>query len=68
MPNLEQMAMFLLQKNPQIANSPQGQQFMNILKSGDVEAGQKMAKNFCDSYGVKPEDALQQAQNYFNIK
>lgn len=65
MPNLEQMAMLLLQKNPQIANSPQGQQFMQILKSGDTEKGQQMAQNLCQSYGETPEEALKKAQKFF---
>lgn len=67
MPNLEQFAMLLLQKNPKVANSPQGQQFLEILKSGDVEAGQKMAQNFCNSYGVTPEEGVNQARKFFNI-
>lgn len=68
MPNLEQVAMMLLQKNPNIANSPQGQQFMDILKSGDAARGQQMAQNFCQSYGVTTDEALRQAQQFFNLK
>lgn len=64
-PNLEQFAMALLQRNPKIANSPQGQQFMQILKSGDVAAGQQMARNYCNSYGVTPEEGYNQALNFF---
>lgn len=67
MPNLEQFALLLLQKNPKVANSPQGQQFIDILKSGDAERGQQMAQNFCSSYGVKPEDAYNEARKFFNI-
>lgn len=67
MPNLEQLAMTLLQKNPNVANSPQGQQFMEILKSGDVAKGQQMADNICKSYGIKREDAYNQAKKFFNL-
>lgn len=67
MPNLEQFAIMLLQKNPKIANSPQGQQFLEILKSGDSERGQQMAQNFCNSYGVTPEEGYNQARKFFNI-
>lgn len=67
MPNLEQLAMTLLQKNPNVANSPQGQQFMEILKSGDVTKGQQMADNICKSYGIKREDAYNQAKKFFNL-
>lgn len=67
MPNLEQFAMLLLQKNPKIANSPQGQQFMEILKSGDAAKGEQMARNYCNSYGVTPEEGYNQAKQFFNM-
>lgn len=67
MPDMKQIAMMMLQRNPNIANSPQGQQFMQILKNDDAEKGQQMAQNFCQSYGVKPEDALKQAKQFFNL-
>ena len=67
MPNLEQIAMSLLQRNPKVANSPQGQQFIEILKSGDSAKGEQMAQNICSSYGVKPEDAYNQARQFFKI-
>lgn len=67
MPSLEQIAMTLLQKNPQVANSPQGQQFMQILKSGDVQKGQQMADNICNSYGVTRDDALNKAKQFFKL-
>lgn len=66
-PNLEQMALLLLERNPQIANSPQGQKFIGILKSKNVAEGEEMARNFCQSYGETPEEALQKAKQFFNI-
>lgn len=65
MPNLEQFAMTLLKKNPNIANSPQGKQFMQILQNGDVAAGQQMAQNFCQAYGDTPEEAMKKAERFF---
>lgn len=67
MPSLEEIAMTLLQKNPQVANSPQGQQFMAILKSGDAQKGQQMADNICSSYGVTRDDALNRAKQFFKM-
>lgn len=65
MPNLEQFALMLLKKNPKIANSPQGKEFLDILESGDSERGQQMARNYCKSYGDTPEEAYNKAQNFF---
>ena len=67
MADLRQIAMLTLQKNPKVANSPQGQQFMQILQSGDVAAGQQMAQNLCQAYGVSEQDAIKQVVQYFNI-
>lgn len=67
MPDLRQIAIQALQRNQQIANSPQGRQFMQILQSGDVAAGQQMAQNLCQSYGISQEDAIRQTAKFFNI-
>lgn len=67
MPNLEQFALLLLKRNPKIANSPQGKEFQEILENHDVERGQKMAKNYCNTYGVTPEQGYNQAKNFFGI-
>lgn len=65
--NLQQLAMQALQKNPQVANSPQGQEFLRILQSGDAAAGQQMARNLCQAHGTSEEDAAKQAAQFFNI-
>ena len=67
MPDLRQIAMQALQRNQQIANSPQGRQFMQILQSGDIAAGQQMAQNICQAYGVSEQDAIKTVANHFNI-
>lgn len=65
--DLEQLAMEALQRNPNIAKSPQGQQFMQILQSKDTEKGIQMAKNICQSYRTTPQDAYQKAMKFFNL-
>lgn len=67
MPNLQQLALLALQKNPSIANTPQGRQFAQILQSGDEAAGQQMARNLCQSYGVTVDEATKEAAKFFNI-
>lgn len=63
----KQLALLLLQKNTQIANSPMGHQFLQILQSGDEQAGIQMAQNICASKGVTPQKALEMAKNQFHI-
>ena len=36
-------------------------------KSGDAAKGQQMAENLCKTYGVTPDQALEQACKFFHI-
>lgn len=67
MADLTQIALEALRRNPNVANSPQGQQFMQILQSGDTQKGIEMAQNICQSYGTTPEEALKKAKGFFNL-
>ena len=40
---------------------------IDVIRSGDAAKGQQIAKNLCDTYGVKPEDAISQARSFFHI-
>lgn len=57
MMNMQQIALKMLNANPQILNTPQGQEFARILQSGDVNAGQQMANNLCQTMGITPQQA-----------
>lgn len=60
-------AMNAIAKNPQIANNPQAQDLINVIKSGDSVRGEQIARNLCQSYGVTPEQALDRATGFFGI-
>lgn len=62
-----QFALRKMQSNPQAAQSPIGQQFINILQSGNEAAGIELANNLCQTYGDTPQQALQKARNSFHI-
>lgn len=64
---IRNFAMNLIAKNPQIANNPQAQELINVIKSGDDAKGQQIAKNICNSYGVTPEQALDRVPGFFGI-
>lgn len=66
--NPQQMLQQMLQRNPQLANNPQAQQYIQVLMSGDAQKGQELARNICGSFGVTPEQGVQQAQNFFQNK
>lgn len=64
---LMNFALQQMQRNPNIANTPMGQQFMRVLQSGDQNAGIQMANNILNSAGVSREQGIQQARSMFHI-
>lgn len=65
--NPMQFAMNMLQNNPQVMNNPQAQGLMQVIQSGDAAKGQQMAENLCKTYGVTPDQALEEARKFFHI-
>lgn len=58
---IEQMALNIIQNNEKIQSSPMGQQFAQILQSGNQAAGVELANNIIQSYGLTRDQAIQQA-------
>lgn len=68
MMNPMQFAMNMIQHNPQVMNNPMAQNYISVIQSGDAQKGQQLAENICKSYGMTPQQALQQAKQFFNIR
>ena len=65
--NIMGLALDIIQKNPALANNPNAREMIEVIRNGDAAKGQQIAKNLCDTYGVKPEDAISQARSFFHI-
>lgn len=65
--NIAQLAMQMIQNNPQIANSPQAQQYLKVIQSGDSVAGQQLAQNILQTYGLTKEQGIMQAMRGFGL-
>ena len=65
--DLARFAVNLISRNPNIANNPQAQNYLRVIQSGDAEQGEQMARNLCNTYGVTPDQAVQQAKSFFNL-
>lgn len=63
--NPQQLIQQALQRNPNLQNNPQAQQYIQVLMSGDAQKGQELARNICGSFGVTPEEGVKQAQQFF---
>lgn len=67
MTNMRDFALNLIGRNPQIANNPNAKELLNVIQNGDQAKGMQIAQNLCNTYGVTPEQAVNQAKNFFNI-
>ena len=65
--NLIGFALNMIQHNPALQNNPNAREMIDVIKSGDVNRGQQIARNLCNTYGVKPEDAITQAKSFFHM-
>ena len=53
---------------PSLASNPNARAMIQAVQSGDASTGEKIARNLCQSYGVTPEQAVQQAKSFFHIQ
>ena len=67
LPNLKNMAMNMIAQNPNVVNNPNAQELINVIQSGDNQRGSQIAQNLCNTYGVIPEEAMQQAKQFFKL-
>ena len=65
MPNVRDFALNMLSHNAQFANNPQAQHMINVIQQGDSAQGEQIARNLCQTYGVNPQDAYNQAKQFF---
>ena len=56
-----------MRQNPNIANNPQAQNYLNILQSGDSQKGQQIAENLLKTYGMTKEQGLNQVRQFFHF-
>ncbi len=68
MPNMREIALQLISQNPQLANNPQAQNYINTIQNGSSDDIKQLAMNICNSYGVTPEQAADRAMNFFGFR
>lgn len=58
MPNIYDFAIGLVQKNPDMANSPIGQNFIEALRNRDSQKGEELANNILNAQGIDKNTAM----------
>lgn len=67
MSDIKDIALRLIERNPAVAGNPNALHMVEVIRSGNAQEGERLARNLCQSYGVKPEDALKSAKGFFNL-
>lgn len=67
MPDIFDVAMRMIQSRPDIMQNPNARSMIEVIQSRDANRGTQIAQNLCQSMGMTPEQALQQAKSYFKI-
>ena len=65
--NLEQWAINLISKNPNVANNPRAQEYIKIIQNGDSKKGEEIANNLYQTHGMSKEDAIANAKKFFGV-
>lgn len=65
--NIMGFALDMIQRNPALQDNPNAHEMIDAIRSGDAKRGQQIARNLCNTYGVKPEDAIAQAKSFFHM-
>lgn len=58
----------VLSSNPGLANDPNNKSIIDIIRRNDSQAGIAMANQILQKVGVTKEQALQMAQQRFNVR
>ena len=62
-----QFLMSQIQQNPNIANNPQAQSYIQIIQSGNQKKGEEVAQNLLKSYGMTKEQGMAQVKRFFHF-
>lgn len=58
-PSIFDFAITMINKNPNIANSPMGKNALEALRNRDATKGEELANNILESQGLTKDSALQ---------
>lgn len=61
-------ALNMIRQNPNIANSPAGQELQQILENRDDKAGEALANQLLQKSGMSREDGLAKARQFFGLE
>lgn len=68
MNNLQNIALNIINQNPNVKRNPRAQEMIQIIQNGDAAKGRAIAENLCRTYGTTKEDAISSAMRFFGFR
>ena len=65
--NPQQMAMKMINSNPQIANNPMVKNILNMAEKGDVQGIEQMGRNMAKEKGIDFDKSFSDFKNQFHF-
>lgn len=62
-----EMMLNRIEASPQYASNPNAQAMVECIRSNDAQRGREIASNLCKTYGISPEQAVQQARGMLGL-
>lgn len=56
-----------LEMRPEIAGNPIAREWLEVVRRGDSQKGEEIARNLCGNRGVTVQQALDEARRYFGL-
>lgn len=66
--NMRDFALNMISRNPQVANNPQAQSYIDVIRGGDANKMKELATNICNSYGMTTDQAANGAMKFFGVQ
>lgn len=67
MPDIRNIAINLIANNPRIQNTPMNKEIIDAIKNNDIQKGEMLANNLCNTYGQDKNQVLKDARGFFNF-
>lgn len=67
MPSMRDIALNIIAGNPGVSGNPNAQHMIDVIRRGDSVQGEQIARNLCQTYGITPEQAVEQARRMFRF-
>lgn len=67
MPGPSDILQQMMRSNPAIQNNPNNKPIISAIMNNDAKSGEQLAKNYCQSFGMDWNQALQSAKAFLGL-